>query len=373
MSIVDERGRLFGRFNLIDASVVAVVVLLLPIGYAAYALFRPAPIRITSVTPNRVERGHVTHLRLKGEHFRPYLRAEVGRLQPTSFLIETPTAGEIVLPDIDPGTYDIALFDEAEEVARLKDAVTIVVGAPPPTISMQLVGTFTNLDEHAAKAVKAGHRFPESGDSSFDVVSAGPQLDDVRHVRISTQTVDVPAAGSWRVPAIVRVGCVFNFENQSCAFRGAPLIPGLALPVAAGARFVIDEVRSDTPGQPMEIAVHLMGKPEALDLVKVGDVDTLSTGGDATRAARIVAVKGRQTVAGETSTKVLPAQQSVEVTTQAPDRVAIVDVLVRLTAERGADGPTYRGGSLKLGAFFTFDSAGYVARGAIVGSTSLSK
>ena len=35
MAIVDERGRLFGRFNLIDASLVAVLVLLLPIAYAA--------------------------------------------------------------------------------------------------------------------------------------------------------------------------------------------------------------------------------------------------------------------------------------------------------------------------------------------------
>jgi len=372
MSIVDERGRLFGRFNLIDASVVAVVVLLLPIGYAAYALFRPAPIRITSVTPNRVEQGRAARIRLKGEHFRPYLRAEVGRLQPTSFLIETPTAGEIVVPDVEPGTYDITLFDEAEEVARLKDAVTVVVAGLPPTISVQLVGTFTNLDEHAAKAVKAGHRFPETGDTSFDVVTAGPPLDDVRRVRINTQTVDIPAAGSWRVPATVRVGCVFNFENQSCALRGVALVPSVALPAGGGARFVIDEMRSDAPGQPMEIAVHFMGKPEALDSVKAGDVDTRPTGGDVTRAARIVAVTGRQMVAGETSTKV-PVQQSVEITTQAPDRVAIVDVVVRLTAERGIDGPTYRGGPLKPGAFFTFDSAGYVARGAIVRSTPLPK
>src|SRR5262249_1959084 len=115
MSIVDERGRLFGRFNLIDASVVAVVVLLLPIAFAAYVLFRPATMRTTGVEPQSVVKGPGTRVRLPGEHPRPYLRAEVGRVQPLRFLIESPTAGEISMPDLEPGTYDVALFDETEE------------------------------------------------------------------------------------------------------------------------------------------------------------------------------------------------------------------------------------------------------------------
>jgi hypothetical protein len=373
MAIVDERGRLFGRFNLIDASVVVVVVLLLPIAYAGYVLFRPPPIRINSVTPNRVERGSGTRIRLTGEHLRPYLRAEVGRVQPARFLIESPTEGEIAMPDLEPGTYDIALFDETEEVARMKGAVTVAVGAPPPTIGVQLVGTFTNLNEHSARTVRAGQRVAAIAGGFLEVVSAASPLDDVRRVRMNALTIDVPAAGSWRVPATVRTGCVFNFDNQGCSIGGTAIVPGLALAVADGARFIIDEVRPDTPGLPMEIAVRFVGRPETLDLVKPGDVDVLAVGGGASRAARIVTVTGRQTVAGETLTRVLPGQQPVEVTLQTPDRVAIVDAVIRLVAESGADGPMYRGGSLKLGSFFTFDSTGYVARGSIGRSTHLSK
>ena len=52
MTIVDERGRLFGRFNLIDAGVVFVLLVLVPLAYAAYRLFRPDPVRIESVEPS---------------------------------------------------------------------------------------------------------------------------------------------------------------------------------------------------------------------------------------------------------------------------------------------------------------------------------
>jgi hypothetical protein len=373
MAIVDERGRLFGRFNLIDASVVAVVVLLLPVAYAAYVLFRPPPIRITAVTPNRVERGSGTHIRLTGEHLRPYLRAEVGRVQPARFLIETPTEGEIAMPDLEPGTYDLALYDETEEVARMAGAITVVAPAAPPTIDVQFVGTFTNLNEQAARAVKAGQRVAAAAGGFLEVLNVAPPLEDVRRIRMNALTVEVPAAGSWRVPATVRTGCRFNFDNQSCTIGSVVVLPGLAMAVADGARFIIDEVRPDTPGLPMEIAVRFVGRPEALDLLKPGDADALAAGGGAARAARIVSVTGRQTVAGETLTRVLPGQQPVEVTMQMPDRVAIVDAVIRLVAESGADGPVYRNGSIKLGSFFTFDSAGYIARGTIGRSARLSK
>jgi len=373
MSIVDDRGRLFGRFNLIDASVVAAVVLLLPVGYAAYALFRPPPLRITAVEPKRVVKGVATHVRLTGEHFRPYLRAEIGRLQPSRFLIETPTTGEFAMPDMEPGTYDVALFDEAEEVVRVKDAITVVAAAPPPTISMQLVGMFTNLDEATARTVKPGRRFPDRGDATFEVVTASAPIPDIRRIRMGTMIVDAPAAATWRVPAAVRVGCIFNFENQSCGFSGSPIVPGLALPVAGGVRFIVEEVRADAPGLPMEVTVRFMGRPEVLDLIKGGDVDRLADDGNGGRAARIVSMGNRQTVAGETLVKMTGGQPPIDVTTQTPDRVATVEAVIRLVAEAGPAGPTYRTNVLKPGSLFTFDAASYVVHGSVLRSARLAK
>src|SRR5262249_47300634 len=150
----------------------------------------------------------------------------------------TPTAGEISLPDLEPGTYDIVLFDEAEVVARMKEAVTIVAPAPPPSINVQLAGTFTNLAEPAARSLKAGARIAARG-TTLEVMSAGPPQDAVRRVRMNAQIIDVAAPGSWRVPAVIRAGCVFNFDNQSCALGDVALTPGLNLPLADGGRFVI--------------------------------------------------------------------------------------------------------------------------------------
>ena len=44
MPIVDERGRVAGRINLIDAVAAVVIVVLVPVAYGAYLLFRtPQP------------------------------------------------------------------------------------------------------------------------------------------------------------------------------------------------------------------------------------------------------------------------------------------------------------------------------------------
>ena len=56
MSVIDKDGRVFGRLNLVDAAIIALIALLIPIGYAAYLLFRPERPSIESVT--RVEIGN---------------------------------------------------------------------------------------------------------------------------------------------------------------------------------------------------------------------------------------------------------------------------------------------------------------------------
>ena len=44
MALIDEQGRLFGKVNLIDALVALVALLLIPLAYGAFLLFRaPVP------------------------------------------------------------------------------------------------------------------------------------------------------------------------------------------------------------------------------------------------------------------------------------------------------------------------------------------
>ena len=46
MALVDDRGRAFGRFNPVDVFVFALVVVMIPIAYGAYALFRTPPAKL---------------------------------------------------------------------------------------------------------------------------------------------------------------------------------------------------------------------------------------------------------------------------------------------------------------------------------------
>src|SRR5207249_8290872 len=85
-AVVDQRGRLFGRINLVDAAIGAFVVVLIPLAYATVLLFRPSKPTITSVDHTQMtnveERaGGGTRLdgklKIHGTGLRPTLRATI--------------------------------------------------------------------------------------------------------------------------------------------------------------------------------------------------------------------------------------------------------------------------------------------------------
>lgn len=145
MKPLDREGRLFGRVNLIDAAVAVFILVLIPLGYAAYAVFRVPTPTITSVEPALLAQSDQTRLRvrIRGTNFLPFLQAYIGRngepvasfledRQGTqaSFLIESPSAAELELPRLRPGTYDVYLYNHADELAHYPAAFRVV--EPPP-------------------------------------------------------------------------------------------------------------------------------------------------------------------------------------------------------------------------------------------------
>jgi hypothetical protein len=100
--VIDGRGRLFGKLNLIDAITVAVVLGLIPLAYGAFMLFRvPVPI-ITSIEPTQVTQGQLNTLLLRGEGFRPFLVARLGDVESYGFLVQSPTIAEVRMPETLP-------------------------------------------------------------------------------------------------------------------------------------------------------------------------------------------------------------------------------------------------------------------------------
>lgn len=134
VQLIDDQGRIFGKFNLVDALVGIVLLGIIPIAYSAFLLFRTPDASIQSIEPNRVTVDSVEMLRVTGMYLRPSLRVVVGNSRVKSFLVESQTLAELRLPDLSAGTYDVVLLDEALELARLVDAV-VIESAPAMTIS----------------------------------------------------------------------------------------------------------------------------------------------------------------------------------------------------------------------------------------------
>ncbi len=229
MSLVDDRGRLFGRINLFDATIVAFVVLMLPIAYGTFLLFRrPAP-RITSVTRAALTReefrlragGRLTaKLKVRGSGLRPLLRASIDDSPAMGFVFENENSADVLLAEVAPGTHDLVLYDGVQEVARAKGAVAI---QPVPSARLRLAGTLMDLDQSAADGLRVGSKFPEGGDPQTEIVALGPIRPARHRLILGSRGTDIPVEGRWERDAVALVRCDPDATSQDCAVGGKTL------------------------------------------------------------------------------------------------------------------------------------------------------
>lgn len=131
MTWMDDRGRLFGKLNLIDALGLVFCCWLIPLTYGAYQLFRMPPVSILSVVPKQIIAGKEQRVIVNGDQLRPYLVASVGDVRVT-YRSENIERAELALPDKLPvGDYALTLYDEVNPIARLENAIQVV---PPPVV-----------------------------------------------------------------------------------------------------------------------------------------------------------------------------------------------------------------------------------------------
>ena len=207
MSIVDDRGRVAGRVNLIDAFVAIIILVLLPVAYGAYLLFRTPPATLTAIYPDRLYQGKNLRVEINGRNLRPFMRVAFNTIQGRTFLIGSPTYVQVDLPDLMAGVYDVQLFDNAQEVHRLPRALTVLPMAPVPTVDMEVSGAFTGLSAGAAAGIKKGQQFPPSGVATAQVLSVGAPVPGQLRVQAGDATIPVPLPGQNELPAALRVKC----------------------------------------------------------------------------------------------------------------------------------------------------------------------
>src|SRR5882724_6728862 len=165
MAIVDERGRIGGKVNLIDAVAAFLVLILIPVAFGAYLLFRtPAP-SLTVINPATLYQGPNLRVEVQGENLRPFMRVSFNDQQGRSYAINSTRGAMVELPDLGSGTYDVVLYDHMQEVSRLKRALTILPLAPVQTVEIEVAGAFKGLSVDRIRTLKAG-----------DTISAGNSI-----------------------------------------------------------------------------------------------------------------------------------------------------------------------------------------------------
>jgi hypothetical protein len=354
--LVDDRGRLFGRLNLVDAAIGVFVLVLIPLGYMAFLLFRSSKPVIASVDPapltyieDRASGGTQVSgkLKVRGSGLQPVLRATIGDRAAIAFIFESPASADVLFGDLAEGTHDLVLYDGVQEVARAPRAVTI---PPRPAASrqarMRVAGTLIDLDEAAARALRVGDRFPSSGASQAELVALGEPAQDLRGMLEPRGRVFAAAEGRWQRQAGFLVNCDLAVPEE-CRVNGTSLGAANRVMPVPGApptlRLRIDEVVPGSDPIQAVARVRFVVHPEFLDLVKVGDIDRGAPAADG-RAASVVTIGGRQVVQGET----------------------FLDVELRMGIDPAPVGYQYRTSPIAAGTPLTFTTARYVITGTVL-------
>ena len=335
MTVIDRDGRLFGRFNLIDAAIVAFVVLLLPIGYATFLLFRPSRPVIESVTqvPVTDEERRVSgaglvlsKLKVKGSGFNPLLRAKVGETPAMGFVFETPNSADVIVGVLPPGKHDLVLMDGVQEVARARDAVQIRAVEGP---SIRAFGWLTGLPPSTASSMEPGYASDPKAPGAFRIIAAGPVRPAKTRISLGPHVVDLTRPGEMERAAELVVQCDWP-SARTCAVNGESLAdpaPALAITLAGGIRFEIDAIDS---ADEATAAVAVLRLDRSLPGVSVGDRDASVSAS----AAEITAVAGGA-------------------------------VTLKLGVRQSREGWTYRGQLVMPGGTFTLRTNAYVLTGTI--------
>lgn len=344
MAIVDERGRLFGRWNLLDLAALILLVGLIPLAYAAYALFHDRPPSITSITPAQALESAEFRFTIKGRNFRPYMRASAGNLQAREFLFKSTEEAELPFAYLPPGVYDIVLYDSAQERFRLPKALTIT-RSPLPSTKFVAVGAFGNLDAARAAMITPGTALGEAG----TVIAVGKPVADVTQIVAGPSHLGVRIAGALGLPATVELNCSVRVQGGTpfCAVGDTVVAPNILLTLTTPAGetpFQIVSLRGTEPVESVTISARFTGPSAVLSRIKRGDVDMGGTSNELAEQARVESV-GAMRSTGEGS--------------------AAVDVRLTARMQRHDQTWIYDSATVHAGSSLLLRTAGYEARGIV--------
>ena len=243
MPLIDERGRLFGRVNLVDAGMLLGVCLLIPLTYGAYLLFQPEPARLVAVEPALLEPGTTIRFTVKGEHLRPALRILVGRTT-TRFLFADPETGVVEVSRLDPGSYDVSLLDEAQVIHMLPGALR--VSSPATNAELIAIGVFTVSGAPEGQSLwRTLQTVRPDPAHPWEILGIGAPTPWVSY------SFPQGAAGFHEIRAVLRLQCILS--QGACTWFDVLLSPdaNVRIPLDASgatANFRVEELHAEYTG-----------------------------------------------------------------------------------------------------------------------------
>ena len=196
------------RFNLFDAAVAAFIIVLIPIAYGTYLLFRAPKTVITSVKRVEIAKEErriggpnlVAKFKVTGSGLRPLLRASIDDEPAIGLVFENPNSADLLVGSVPPGVHDLVLYDGRQEIARAPKSIVVEQTMMPRSATVHI-----RLDGPVEVT-----RLVKNGDRDFPYDPGAATVVDVGKDGATLRLLAYAAESGWQ-------------------YHGLPLKPGLEL------------------------------------------------------------------------------------------------------------------------------------------------
>lgn len=279
----------------------------------------PPPPELTAITPRMLDNSrNQQRIELRGRHFRPSLQAAVGS-KPAVYEFQSAERAAVLVPPLGPGTYDLALSDDAKELIRYPNAIT-ALGPVVESITPHVL----SFSRETQRLELKGKRLQHALHVFIGWREVRVQVDSEEHA-----VVDVPA-----LPAGTYDLAISDNDRELARYRRAVTI-------------------EPTTFADLRMSMRFVTRPEVLTILKK------------TQPASPVA-------APTSSEPVLISYEVVDevVGTTTDDRrqgrAVVVNAVVRVLAAQRPDGWMFDGQAVRAGAPFTLNTQTFSLTGDIL-------
>ena len=407
MALIDERGRVLGRVNLIDAGVGVLVIALATGVYVGYRLLRlPAAPVVVKVEPEVQPGGDGRRLALRGRNFLPFMRVFIQRagnsataiheLHPeqataridqytlvngtqAQLFVESPQVAEVRLPkEMGVGVYDLVFYNETQQVGLKEAAFRLTEPPPPPPpppsaprASVRVYGAFVAIDSAHPPRLEAGQALPSGQAESWaHVLEVQPPRPETALVRSPTSDFPARVEGRMQVPAVLRLKCVVT--GLLCNTPGGNVSVGNPFSIQVGDRtlqFIVDDMGPDAVEVVRQaiVEVRFFTKVEIANLVRPNDTDRSKLPANS-RYRRAAVLQSRGAANEFQSTVGLALAENAQ-SLQIQDKGVAFNAKLSMPLMELPTGWYYRGQPIKAGANIQFETVDYTVRGMVLGMT----